>query len=128
MKQMNETKSESDVKSTYIRLPPILVLGFALMLSSAAMGAESTNNNSIVMAMYGFVDTKYSDTNSYTDDDYVTDLVQSVYGKPTGPDYSKENIYVDSLVQSIEGNQSTNELDFSNDDVYANHLVEVIMK
>ncbi|WP_455374947.1 hypothetical protein [Kaarinaea lacus] len=129
MKQMNDTYNELDTRSTEKRLLPLVAFGFAILLSSAAMGAEPVNkdNDSIVMAMYGFLDTKYADTTSYTDDDYVNDLVQSVYGKHTGPDYSDESIYVDSLIKSVEGSHRPVSPNFSNDDVYVNHLVEVIM-
>ena len=130
MKQMDEIPIEMDARSTQVKLPPLVVFGFAIMLFAAVAGAEPINkdNDSIVLAMYGFLDTKYADTASYTDDDYVTDLVKSVYGKPTGPDYSNENVYVDSLIESIEGKFSHESPDFSNSEVYANHLVEIIMK
>jgi hypothetical protein len=129
MKQMNDTYSELDTRSTEKRLFPLVAFAFAILLSSVAMGGETPNkdNDSIVMAMYGFIDTNYADTASYTDADYVNDLVEAVYGKKTGPDYSKESVYVDSLVKSIEGISRDNTPDFSRDEVYVNHLVEVIM-
>ncbi len=130
MKQMNDAYSELDTRPSKKILLPMIAFGFAILISSAAMAAEPVNkdNDSIVMAMYGFLDTKYADSSSYTDDDYVADLVQSIYGKHNGPDYSNENVYVDSLVKSIEGEKRPNSPDFSNDELYINHLVEVIMK
>ena len=109
MKQMNESQSDIDAIKEGLKDGTI-------------------DNNSIVTAMYGFVNTKYADPESYTDDDYVSDLVQSIYGKPTGPDYSKESVYLDSLVESVNGTNNSSRPDLSNDEAYTNHLVEIILK
>lgn len=130
MKQMNDVNDDVEENIFSKRLLPIAAFVFSLLLSSGVIAETITNdeNDSIVTAMYGFVNSDYADYSSYTDDDYVEDLVQSIYGKAQGPDYSKESVYVDSLVRSVNGTSQPNAPDYSNDEVYANHLVEIILK
>lgn len=130
MKQMNESQSDIDAIGSRKRLLPQVAFVLCILVSSGVLAETRTddNNNSIVTAMYGFVNTKYADPESYTDDDYVSDLVKSIYGKPTGPDYSKESVYLDSLVESVNGTNHSSRPDFSNDEAYTNHLVEIILK
>ena len=130
MKQLIDTDHDIDIRKTLKRLLPATALGLSIVASSSVMAdsMSSENSDSIVTAMYGFQNTKYIEAASYTDDDYASDLAQSVFGKKTGRDYSNESIYVDSLVKSIEGTNQSNSPDFSNDEVYINHLVEIIMK
>ena len=110
---------------------PAATLGFLMLASSATIATEISNedNNSFVISMYGFQNEKYfSEAESYTDDDYAADLAESIFGKQIGPDYSKEDVYVEALVRSVEGLSQPNAPDFSKDEVYVNHLVEVISK
>ena len=130
MKQMNDVNDDFEEHISRRNLLPIAAFVFSLLVSSGVIAETITNdeNDSIVTAMYGFVNTNYADYSSYTDDNYVEDLVQSIYGKTQGPDYSNESVYVDSLVRSVNGTSHPNAPDFSNDEVYANHLVEIILK
>lgn len=130
MKQMTELDSDIDVTSSTRKLMPLFAFSLLALIctSVTAEPISSTENDSIVTAMYGFINTNYADPATYTDDDYVADLIQSVYGKPSGPDFSKESVYVDSLIEAVNGNSHEISPDFSNDEVYDNHLVEIILK
>ena len=130
MKQMNNSNTDLYDTVSRRRLLPLIALAFfALMVTGVNAETISNNqNDSIVTAMYGFVNTKYADPAEYTDDDYVNNLVQSIYGKQTGPDFSKDSVYIEHLVQSANGDTQTGSPDFSNDDVYLNHLAEILLK
>lgn len=130
MKQMSDLNCDPDEPVSQRRLMPLIALAICTLMFTS-VNAEtiySDENTKIVTAMYGFVNTKYADPAEYTDDDYVTDLIQSIYGKQTGPDFSKDSVYIEHLVQSANGNTQTESPDFSNDDVYLNHLAEILLQ
>lgn len=129
MKQMNESNNDTDIKAAHKRLFPLMAFALSILICSGAMAdTGNDSNNRIITAMYGFINTKYADPTPHQDEDYLSGLAQSVLGKSSGPDFSKESIYIESLVKSVNGTSQQNEPDFSNDDVYINHLVEIILK
>ena len=130
MKQMNDQNGDVDEPASTRRLMPLVALAFCTLMFTS-VNAETINNEEntrIVTAMYGFVNTKYADPAEYTDDDYVNDLVQSIYGKQAGPDFSKDSVYVEQLVRSVNGDNHSSSPDFSNDEVSINHLAEILLK
>ena len=60
------------------------------------------------------------------EDEYINDVVKALYKEKSGPDYSREDVYVDYLVQVIEGNTRKDLPNFADDDVYVDHLVEIL--
>ena len=129
MKQLIETDTDIDIRNGLKRVLPAAVLGLSILTASTAIAGNITSeeNSNIVTAMYGFQNSKYIEATTYTDDDYVTDLVQTIYGKDNGPDYSKQSVYIDALVKSIEGTDMPNTPELYSDELYENQLVEIIM-
>jgi hypothetical protein len=130
MKQLIDAYKDIDVKNTIKRLIPATTLGL-LVMSSTIVTADTLNiDDNSVIAMLGIQNASYSEprSQSYTDDDYESDLVSAIYGEKSGLDFSQEGVYEDYLVRSIENKNYQNTPDYSDDEVYINHLVKIIMK
>ena len=110
MKQMNDTYFELDTRSGKRRLLPMVAFGCMILLSSAVMAEEPTtkDNDSIVMAIYGFLGTNYANSTTPTDDGFITDLGRSIYGKHNGTGYTGENVNVGSGTNSVDGTNRPN--------------------
>ncbi|WP_455220480.1 hypothetical protein [Kaarinaea lacus] len=130
MKQQINTHSDIDIKTPLKRLLPLSALGLSIMASSPAMAVDINNeeNNKIVAAMYGFQNANYIEATFDKKNDDGEDLVQSIHNKTQEPAYADNSAYVDLLIKSVEGTSHPGDPDFSKEEVYVNYLVEVIME
>jgi len=94
MKQMNETQSDIDAKSTRTKHFSIAAACLSILVSSTAMGQSlpGDENDSIVRAMYGFI---YDGnvTARQQDENGIVDLSRSNYGTAENTRNSNEADY-----------------------------------
>lgn len=62
------------------------------------------------------------------EEEYINATIQALNKKQTGPDFSSEEVYVSHLVDVIEGKTQQGQPNFADEEVYVDHLVEIIMK
>jgi len=60
--------------------------------------------------------------------EYVTMIIQALNRKSTGPDFSNEDIYVSHLVDVIDGKTQQGQPNYADEEVYVNYLVEILLK
>ena len=98
MKQMNETQSDIDAKSTRTKHFSIAAACLSILVSSTAMGQSlpGDENDSIVRAMYGFI-YDGSAAASQQDENGIVDLSHSKFGTAENTRYSNEAEYANFL-------------------------------
>ena len=62
------------------------------------------------------------------EEEYVNLIVQALNKKSTGPDFSNEDVYVSHLVDVIEGRTQKGQPNFADEDVYIDYLAEILLK
>lgn len=62
------------------------------------------------------------------EEEYINDVISALNRKHTGPDFSNDDVYADHLVLIMEGKTQHGKPNFADEDVYVDHLVEILMK
>ena len=62
------------------------------------------------------------------EEEYINATIQALNKIPSGPDFSNDDIYADYLVQVVEGKTQLTQPNFADDEIYVNHLVKILMK
>jgi len=103
MKQMNDTQSEIDEKPLRNKLFSIAAICFSIMISTTAAGKDidKDDNDSIVRAIYGFVDQNSSSTDQDMGEQEIIDLSKSGYGTAENTNLANEVEYANFLSNPI---------------------------
>jgi len=112
--------------SSLIKLALLLLTG---LIEMANVQAADPYNNSYQVSMItqpAVRDTIRKEI-KVLEEEYIDYVVQALNREYSGPDYSRDEIYDDYLVQAIEGKTQQDQPDFADDDVYVNYLVSVVV-
>lgn len=62
------------------------------------------------------------------EEEYINDVIGSLNNQSGGPDFSRDEVYVDHLVDVMNGKTQQNQPNFADDEVYLNHLASILIK
>jgi len=108
-----------------------LVVALGLLATANLQAADTTTNDSdtqVSMINHPSERSKANRELKALEEEYITATIQALNRTPAGPDFSNDDVYVDYLVQVIDGKTQLTQPNFADDEIYVNHLIKILMK
>ena len=113
--------------SCFSMLGLLAVLG---LLASFNIQAAETDESGVQLSMIdqSSARSEAKEELKALEEEYINDVIGALNRKHTGPDFSNDDVYADHLVLIMEGKTQHGEPNFADEEVYVDHLVEILMK
>lgn len=129
MKLQNQQINIPKVGLYLSRLGLVAALGFMVTANvQAADAAIDGSETQVSMIKQPNERSKANRELKALEEEYINATIQALNRTPTGPDFSNDDVYVDHLAEVVEGKTQLIQPNFADDEVYVNHLIKILMK
>ena len=106
-------------------------LGLVAALGIAAVGnaqSQEQDHRTIQLAMIEQPSerARANEELNALEEEYINATIQALTKKDSGPNFSDEEVYVDHLVDVMEGKTQKDQPNYADEEVYVDHLVEIL--